>query len=349
MNTGELQQQLFTAVKGKIDKNLSPADEIAKLLNISSDSAYRRMRGEITVPLDELHILCKHYQISLDRLMSVQPTGIVFQGQYVDKNFKFREYLVSVMNDMAYMNSFKEKEFFYMCKDLPIFHQYHIREIAAFKWFFWMKSYFEFPEFEDKQFKFELHPDEYYDLEQKILELYNQMPSTEMWNLETMNIFFRQIEFYRDSEVFQSDKDILRLYEAIEKLWDHLEEQAALGYKFKYGDPNQTPMGPFRMYFNEVLMGDNNMMVMLDGNCMTYVSHTTINFMRTMDKNFNDNMYNHVHNQMRRSTLISEVSEKERSRFFRIIREKAFNKFTLIRFTGDDRFLLEGSLSEVEA
>lgn len=322
MTTGELQQQLFNAVKSKIDKNLSAADEIAGLLKISSDSAYRRIRGEITLPLDEIYTICKHYQVSLDKLMNVQAGGIVFQGQFVDKNFKFKEYLVSMMNDLAYMNSFKEKEFFYMAKDLPIFHQYHIREIAAFKWFFWLKTYFEFPEFEDKQFRFEDYPEELFPIQQKILQLYNEIPSVEMWNLETMNIFFRQIEFYRDGEVFQSDKDILRLYEAIEKLWDHLEEQAALGYKFKYGDPKQTPMGAFRMYFNEVLMGDNNMIVVLDGNKMSYVSHTTINFMRTMDNKFNENMYNHVHNQMKRSTLISEVSEKERARFFRIIRDK---------------------------
>jgi BetR domain. len=326
MTTGELQQQFFGAVKGKIDRNLNLADEIARLLDISSDSAYRRIRGEITVPLDELHLLCKHYQVSLDKLLGVTSPGIVFLGQYVDKNFKFREYLTSVMNDMAYMNSFKEKEFFYMCKDLPIFHHYHFHEIAAFKWFFWMKTYFEFPEFENKKFNYADHPADLFELEQRILLLYNQLPSVEMWNLESMNIFFRQIEFYRDGEVFESDKDVLILYETIEKLWDHLEEQAALGFKFQYGDPDKKPLGPFRMYFNEVLMGDNNMIVVLDGHKMSYVSHTTINFMRTMDKGFNDNMYNHVQNQMKRSTLISEVSEKERSRFFRIIREKILNR-----------------------
>ena len=44
--------------------------------------------------------------------------------------------------------------------------------------------------------------------------------------------------------------------------------------------------------------------------------------MLTKDEAFNANMYNHIQNQMKRSTLISEVSEKERSRFFRLVREK---------------------------
>jgi BetR domain len=323
MTTGELQQQLFKAIKSKMGEGLSMADEIAKLLDISTDSAYRRMRGEKTVTLDELQLLCSHYQVSLDQLMNVQAKGIVFQGQYLDKtNFRFEEYITSMMHNMAYMNSFKEKRFYYLCKDLPIFHQYHIREIAAFKWFFYLKTYFQFPGFEKRKFKFSDHPDELFELERKVLDLYNQIPSIEIWNLENMNIFFRQIEFYRDGQVFESDKDVYTLYEAIEKLWSHLEQQASLGYKFNYGDTEKKPIGEFKMYFNEVLLGDNNMLVELDGTKMSYLSHTTINFMLTKDEAFNTNMYNHIQNQMKRSTLISEVSEKERARFFRIIREK---------------------------
>jgi hypothetical protein len=141
-----------------------------------------------------------------------------------------------------------------------------------------------------------------------------------------MNIFFRQIEFYRDSEVFESDSDIYRLYEAMEKLWNHLEKQASLGYKFKYQDASQKPMAEYKMYFNEVLLGDNNILVFLDDVKVAYVSHTTINFMLTRDKGFTENMHQHIQNQMKRSTLISAVSEKERNRFFRIIRDKIISR-----------------------
>ena len=63
------------------------------MLGISSDSAYRRMRGEKTISLEELQILCTHYKVSIDHLMGLQSGGIVFQGQYLDKNnFRFEEY-----------------------------------------------------------------------------------------------------------------------------------------------------------------------------------------------------------------------------------------------------------------
>ena len=101
-----------------------------------------------------------------------------------------------------------------------------------------------------------------------------------------------------------------------------MEKQAALGYKFKMDDPEQKRLGEYKMYFNEVLLGDNSILAVTDNSKMAFMTHTTFNFMLTRDVAFTENMYNHMQTQMKRSTLISEVSEKERSRFFRIIRER---------------------------
>jgi hypothetical protein len=326
MSTIEIQQKIFRAIKQRAGETNS-ADEIARILDISTDSAYRRIRGEKMITLDELEKLCTHFKLSVDQLMGLQAPGIVFHGQYVDKNnFRYDEYLKSMIQELTAFGQFKNKCLYYLCKDLPIFHQYHLRDIAAFKSFFYLKTYLNFPGFEKKKFRFDDHPDEWFEIEKKILSLYNSIPSVEIWNLENLNIFFRQIDFYRDGNVFESKADIVRLFDALEKLWDHLEKQAARGYKFAYDDPTQTPMGEYKMYFNEVLLGDNNIFVELDNMKIAYVSHTTINFMRTNDPVFTANFYQHIQTQIKRSTLISEVSERERSRFFRIIREKISNR-----------------------
>ena len=323
MSESEIQQQLFQIVKSKLAADASVADEIAALLDISTDSAYRRMRGEKALTFDELYKIATHYRISIDQLMNIDTGAIMFQGQYLNKqNFQFEEYMTGILQNVTYMNSFKEKEFYYSCKDLPVFYHYVFRELAAFKWFFWLKTYFNFPEFEGKKFRFSDYPDELFDIDQKVLNQYNQIPSVEIWNIESMSIIMRQIEFFRDCNLFESDMDAYIMYEALEKLWYHLEKQASLGYKFNYGDPEHKPTGKFRMYFNEVQLGDNNMLAVLDGVKLSYISHTTINFMLTRDMVFNENMYNHLQNQMKRSTLISAVSEKERAKFFRIIRDR---------------------------
>lgn len=318
-----MQQQLFAEIKRKAGVNASVADEVAKLLDISSDSAYRRIRGEKTVSLDELHKLCTHYKISLDQMMNVQTGSFIFQGNLLNpKTYRYDTYLTNMMHTLAYFNSFKEKEYYYLCKDSPMFHYFHFKELAAFKYFFWMGTLVYFPEFRNKKINVDEFPDELFEICKKNLVLYNQMDSFEVWNMESLNSTVHQIEYYVDSQMFSSDQDALKVYNAIQKVFYHLEEQAQRGYKFAIDDPEKKPMGKYNLYFNEIVLLDNSMMVSLDNSKMAVMTHTAINYMMTRDVSYCENLYQYMQNLIRRSTMISEVSEKERARFFRRMHER---------------------------
>ncbi len=332
MNITELQQQLFQTIRSKLGADASLADEIASVLSISTDSAYRRMRAEKQITFEELYKLCSHYRISLDQLMDIQTGSFQFQGNILDsKTFRFDAYLTGVMHSVAYINSFKEREFYYLCKDSPIFHHFYFKEFAAFKYFFWMCTLIYFPEFRNRKVDFDEYPDDLFVMGQKVLGMYEEMDSVEIWNVENLNTTIRQIEFYRDGQMFKSDKDVFRLYEAIEKYLDHLEKQAELGYKFKYGDPDRKPMGKFHMYFNEVVLGDNHMLAVMDGSKIAFIPHSAINIIMTRDVNYCEKFHQYLQNLMRRSTLISEVSEKERAKFFRMIKERITRRKETLR------------------
>ncbi|MCW3118990.1 MAG: hypothetical protein JWM28_3072, partial [Chitinophagaceae bacterium] len=178
MNATELQQQLFNTIKGKIPDHLSAPEEIARLLDVSADSVYRRIRGEKVITLDELQTLCTHYKISLDQLMDIQTGAFLFQGNLLNsETFRYEPYLTGMMHTLAYFNSFKEKEFFYLCKDIPVFYNFLSRELAAFKYFFWMGTLVHFPEFRNKKVKLDEYPDSLFELSNKTLDLYNQLDS----------------------------------------------------------------------------------------------------------------------------------------------------------------------------
>ena len=323
MNAAELQQELFQVIKNSIPANLSTTEEIAKVLEVSVDSVYRRMRGEKTISLDELYKLCSHYKISLDQLMNLNTGSFLFQGSLQnEKTFSYEAWLESMIRNISYFNSFKQKEIFNLNKDLPLFHHFNIRDIAAFKYFFWSKTIFQFPQFKKQRFSFDLYPDELWEKGKKIIHGYNQMPSTELWNVENINIAIRQIEFYRDARMFESDEDPLRLYEAWEKVIDHIEKQAERGYKFDYNDKEMKPISEYRVYFNEVVLGDNSFVIVLDNVKTSILVHTTNNYMMTRNMDFSNALHEHMQSLMKRSTLISKVSEKERSKFFRILRDR---------------------------
>jgi hypothetical protein len=318
----ELQVQLFQQIRAKLPEHISLAEEIAGLLKVSTDSAYRRIRGEKPLDFEEIHLLCSHFKLSLDNLMNLQPGAFQFSGTFVKPSeFSFDQYLQGVLQQMKYMNGFREKKIYYLCKDIPIFHHFHIREIAAFKHYFWMKTILQAPEFMNRPFSFDDYPDELFQLGRKALEQYQQMPATEIWNIETIVSSINQVEFYKDSDVFRNDKDIARLYDALEALTNHLEKQAEAGYQFSVDDPGNKKAA-YGMYFNEVILGDNSILAALDGSRVAFLIHSVINIISTRDIGFTTNMEEHIRNLLRKSTLISAVSERERSIFFNRIRRR---------------------------
>jgi hypothetical protein len=319
----DIQQELFRVVKAKIPEHLSAADEVAKILAISADSAYRRMRGEKPVTLEEVSKLCAHYQISVDQLMNIQNNAFLFYGKNVNaKNFSFNEYLGTTIEYMKFMQNFKSKELYYLCKDIPLFHHYHSRDLAAFKYYFWMKTLLQFPEFNNRKFSLDDYPEPTFELGRKCLTLYNQLNCVELWNYESLNSTLRQIEFYHDGNFFVSNAEAYRVYTAMEKFMDHLETQAELGYMFSSDDPSMKRLGSFKMYFNEVVTFDNSILAVLDETKISFQTHSVFNFMMTRDIQFCNHIYDNVQMLMRKSTLISSVSEKERMRFFNKLRNK---------------------------
>src|SRR5205814_6387343 len=128
MGVSKLQQDLFEAIRRNIPDHLSATEEIAKVLDVSVDSVYRRMRGEKTISLDELHALCSHYKISLDSVLNRQTGAFIFQGNFLnDKTFRFDAHLSSMVYHLASIKKFKEIEFYWLCKDVPVFHHFQFR------------------------------------------------------------------------------------------------------------------------------------------------------------------------------------------------------------------------------
>src|SRR5437660_11341029 len=98
MKSTVLQQQLFQQIKGMLPGNISFADAIADLLEISTDSAYRRIRGEKSISFEEIQKLSIHYHISLDTMLKIDSKSTVFNGTWlVRDNFNFEQYLNNLL------------------------------------------------------------------------------------------------------------------------------------------------------------------------------------------------------------------------------------------------------------
>ena len=81
MSNMSIQAKFFQLVKERIDPHLSFVDELAELLELSNDSAYRRIRGETSLTFEELAKLSRHFGVSLDALMDSDSNELIFHFQ----------------------------------------------------------------------------------------------------------------------------------------------------------------------------------------------------------------------------------------------------------------------------
>ena len=317
METNELQRLFFKHIKSVLPPNISFVDDIAESLEISNDSAYRRIRGEKPISFDEIQKLCTRYRLSLDQVMNINSDCTVFYGRNLDTtHFDFEYYLKEILTSLKQISSATTKKMYYEAKDIPIFHHFQFPELATFKYFFWMKSVMYYPEYSKLHFEDNPLTDVFQKMGREIIKTYNKVPSAEIWVVETINATIRQIEYYHDAGVFRKKETIALLYQQLETLVEHIREQAEHGEKFLVGEKPDGTGGSYELYWNEVFLGHNSIVVETDGIQTTYINHAVMNFMRTHDTEFCNYTKKSIDNTMKKSVLISSVGEKERSRFF---------------------------------
>jgi hypothetical protein len=323
MEATTIQVNFFQHIRAMLPPHLSFVDEIAELLHISNDSAYRRIRGEKPIAFEELQVLCSHFKVSLDQFLHLRSDSIVFNGRLTGyEDFTFTDYLKGVLEQLMLFNSFEQREMIYLTKDIPFFHHCLFPELASFKFFLWRKSVLHDQQLARKPFSCADISTEIADLIGRIATAYMILPSQEIWNIESINSTLRQIDYYRNTHAFAGESDLRRILECLDQVIDHLEQEAELGYKFFPGDVKKVPRASFKLYVNEFILGDNSIHVKMNGSSVSFLNHSVMNYMGTRDPVFTSYTYHHMQNLMRKSTMISEVSEKERTRFFNITREK---------------------------
>ena len=315
------QSQFFQQLKGLMPPHKALVDEVADLLGISNDSAYRRIRGEKPVDLGELQQLAAHFKVSLDSLLNLSSDALLFTARpQAHPAITLESWLTNMLGQLQLMNSFGQRHLYYLLKDIPPFYHFQIPELAEFKMFFWMKSILHYDSLKGVRFRFgEPYYQDCHPICQRIVALYNQMPTTEIWNVESLNSTLRQIDFYREAGSFANPSDARLLYEKVEELIGAIEYQAEVGVKCVLRQPD-SPALPYRLFVNELILGDNTLLVELDNLRLTYLNHSVLHFLGTRDEGFNDFMFANLDNLMKKSTLISGVGEKERNQFFNALR-----------------------------
>ncbi len=318
-----IQVKFFNEIKSKITPNLVLVDLVADELNISTDSAYRRIRGETSLSLEELKKLCAKFGISMDALFTSTSDSVLFSYRAISpEKFNYRSWFDSITQNMKMLSAYDLKEIIYGAKDIPLFYFFVMPKLAAFKLFFWMRNINNFPGMDELQFTPDIIDKETLKTAESVWRNYLNIPSTEIWSEEAITITLRQIDYYYNSGRFHDKSDVIELLDEYKTVLHHVQKQAEIGSKFDLNKEPDRERNNFKLYYNEVIIMDNTVYFNMGDFGMVHLAHNVMNIISTTDTDFCRDTYASLNTVIKNSTLISSSSEKERTKFFRNMYDK---------------------------
>jgi hypothetical protein len=312
-----VQLSFIERLKSSLPANISLVDEIADLLQVSNDSAYRRMRGETPLTIDELDILCRHFKVPFDTQVQKDVSAVNFNYRRLEGKYEnFVNWLLNLKHDVERIASVPDSKIIYAADDVPIWHHFINDEFIAFKFFYWLKCILSEAQYVNAKFSMDMIDPILLQNARDLLKHYNKTRSVEIWTEDTLNSTLKQVEYFWESGYFTDKEQALRICSDVCEVVNTLHQKVNTGCKETGGPEN------FQFYVSDVMVGNNTILVQLGNAKVAYVSSNTFNFLSTGNAAFVEESEAWLNNLIKKSTLISGVSEKQRNRYFNLLHQK---------------------------
>jgi hypothetical protein len=322
----DIQQRIFNTIKLQLPKGEKLSNIIQDTLHLSQDATYRRLRGDVPLTIYETKTLCEKFNISFDDYGDLERGRVQFSyNPLMNIDMNYKSYLAGLRDGLAQVRSLDNVHMIMSINDTPLFQVFNLPHLTRFKFFFWAKTYLQMPEYQSEKFKREKIDKEALAIGIEAQNLYNSIPTTEIYGPETLRGTLRQIEYYFDSHQFEDPSYALEILDNLIQLNDHMRIQAENGAKFTRGNEPVTSGNEFNMYSNDTYIADNTYLIKWDSGSSVYLSHNILNYLVTMDPYYAEESERVLTKLRDNSSLISKINAKERNRFFGNIERTILN------------------------
>ncbi len=313
----DIQDSLFQIIKQKIAGEDALGNALSDVLHISPDAVYRRYRGETALTINEIKKLCMHYNVSFDALCEMGDGKVIFSYPPLNTfDFSLESYLEGILVAFKRLKSLDSAEMILSVNNMSLFQLLNFPQLVRFKLYFWAKTHLQIDDYKDLAFKHERTSETAFSLGKEILQIYNSIPSKEIYDPEYMRGYLRQIHYYYKAHLFEDPEYALFLHDRILMLSGHLKNQANVGKKFMYGTEAPASGNSFEMYLNETINSDATFYYKSRETSGIYITHNIMNYLETTNEAYVSDTKNILEKQLANSSLISQVNERERNNFF---------------------------------
>lgn len=304
--------QFINKLKSVCNKNISFIEDVAFVLEINYDAAYRRVTGKTQLSLSDAIKLSKHFKVSINQLYGLNKGAseiMISKTQEIKNVDDLEKYFDHLSRDLSLLDN-NYSSIFYSAKDLPIFYVLQDNLLSRFKLYVWL--YILDTEMPKRNIPFEkfILPNSLIRASQNTGRLYNNIKITEQWNHGIINSILNQIKYFFELKLL-SHKSAMLICEDLIKTIKKIEESTHLGKRF---NEKQTE---FNLYYNELLILNNNAIVTTRDKKTLFSPYSLLRYYKIEDPNTCDAVHKFLLEQLNLSTLLSKTGAKERILFFK--------------------------------
>lgn len=318
----DLQNYLFKIIAERYNSRTALVNDLASILQCSSDAVYRRLRGDTFLTPDQLHQLALHFKISIDRFIFSQTDNVMFSFNAFSKRIiSYEDYISTISEKVQQLLSIPNVKIFYASLEIPIFYYCFFPELISFKLYVWGRSVWDMEFTRTTPFSPDLIPPTALDKAKDMLEGYLQIPSTHLWSLNIFDNTINQILYHLNAGGFKENSTALLLLDRLEQLCQHMKVMTEKGAKFHV--KGQYAMASLEVHHNEMIYTNNTILIQSPYFNGVFTAFGNPNFLFSQDERiiaYTDEWFKSV--RFRSPSITVVGSEKARLYFFQKVMDK---------------------------
>jgi hypothetical protein len=320
----KFQAQLFDEILARFPKRSAAVDALSALLGVQKDAIYRRLRGDTLLMPEEIALLTRHYQISLDALVYKDADRVYFSFSPFSRTINnVGDYLNGILDDLQRVKQLPDVKIFYASFEIPFFYYAYFPELISFKLFIWGKTVWELDYLKDRLFDLDVisYPNE--KISEQILKTFTQLDTVEIWSSNICDNTLSQIEFFANSGGFKNPEVAYLLCDKVKALVEQWRKMAELGAKYPLDNfAPELARGSFSLHQQEMLITSNTILVSSPAAKVLFPIISNPNYLRTTDQRMCDYQEEWFRKAISKSTSLSTQNQKSRDAFFNIMLRK---------------------------
>lgn len=314
---------MVNEIQARYHKKSDLASELMEVLSLNKDGVYRRLRFEKKLTADEVGLLARHYDISIDALLANQANKTYFNYNVYDKPVSsFKDYLSQINRQAIAFSQMPGAHLYYATREIPIFIYTIFPKLMTFKFYVYGLTTWRLSYLKGKPFDFNYLTEVDRELAMNISRLYCSFESTELWTISVLEQTLSQVEYTAAEGRFKRLEDAMEVIHEVENMIEYLKVISSRGKKSLPGIPAVEENGNYNLFYNELTSTNNTFLGVSKGWKGLFNTFDHPNFLFTSDRRLCESAFDWFKKVINHSASVSLQLEQGQVFFFERLKNR---------------------------